>query len=104
MRKISVFCLILASIAARISVFSFAEAGEGELPPNFLVVLLDDAGWRDVGFAGNTYIETPNIDKLQSEGFDINFGGGNLVGAIKSYFAPYEGLPQNVPSEPGEYS
>ncbi|MCB1842690.1 MAG: hypothetical protein KDI09_06980, partial [Halioglobus sp.] len=31
-------------------------------PPNIIVILLDDAGWRDAGFAGNEFIETPHID------------------------------------------
>lgn len=36
--------------------------------PNIVVVLLDDAGWRDVGFMGNDYIETPVMDRLAAEG------------------------------------
>ncbi|MEA2067676.1 MAG: sulfatase [Verrucomicrobiota bacterium] len=171
-------------------------------PPNFLVILLDDAGWNDLGFTGNTFIETPNMDRLagqgmrfptayathpfcapsrqsmitgqwpartawmqrsetdrpdaprggpafatagaatwthrrpeftslaealksagyatahigkwhfgihahdispESEGFDLNFGGDNEVGAVKNHFSPYEGLPGNVQSKPGEY-
>ncbi|QHI69183.1 sulfatase [Tichowtungia aerotolerans] len=170
--------------------------------PNFLVILLDDAGWRDLGFTGNTYIETPNLDRLaeqsiqfptayathpfcapsrqslvtgqwpartawtqrsevahpdaprgaaayaaagayawsgrpleftslaealkgagyatahigkwhfgevkarvtpESEGFDVNFGGGQGVGAVKNFFAPYQGMPGNVEAPEGEY-
>ena len=33
-------------------------------PPNVILILLDDAGWRDTGFSGNHYIETPNLDAL----------------------------------------
>ena len=36
--------------------------------PNLIVILMDDMGWRDVGFAGNQYIDTPHIDRLASEG------------------------------------
>lgn len=36
--------------------------------PNILLVVLDDWGWRDAGFMGNTYIETPTLDKLAREG------------------------------------
>ena len=37
-------------------------------PPNYVVVLMDDMGWRDVGFMGNKFVETPNIDRLAKNG------------------------------------
>lgn len=36
--------------------------------PNVIFILIDDMGWRDVGFAGNDFVETPNIDRLADEG------------------------------------
>ena len=36
--------------------------------PNILLILLDDMGYRDVGFVGNKYISTPNIDKIAKSG------------------------------------
>ena len=36
--------------------------------PNLITVLVDDLGWRDVGFAGNTFVETPNLDRLAKRG------------------------------------
>lgn len=36
--------------------------------PNFVLFLIDDMGWRDMGFAGNKFIETPHTDKLAREG------------------------------------
>ena len=36
-------------------------------PPHILFVVADDFGWSDVGFHGSK-IQTPNIDKLASEG------------------------------------
>ena len=35
--------------------------------PHILFVVVDDLGWSDVGFHGSK-IQTPNIDKLASEG------------------------------------
>ena len=32
--------------------------------PNIIFILIDDLGWKDVGFMGNSYYDTPNIDKL----------------------------------------
>ncbi len=36
--------------------------------PNILLINIDDMGWRDVGFMGSKYYETPNIDKLAKGG------------------------------------
>lgn len=171
-------------------------------PWNFLVILLDDAGWRDLGFTGNDFVETPQLDRLaarsmvfkqgyathpfcsptrqsmvsgqwpartawqrteevnpraadrsgppwcpasafawtrhtpeftslaealkskgyrtahigkwhfagsgrdtspEAEGFDVAFGGSNTVGAVRDFFAPFDGLPGKVKSKPGEY-
>lgn len=39
-----------------------------EIRPNILLINIDDMGWRDVGFMGSEYYETPNIDALAAEG------------------------------------
>ncbi len=36
-------------------------------PPNIVILLADDLGWKDVGYHGGS-IDTPNIDRLASEG------------------------------------
>lgn len=36
--------------------------------PNIVFIFIDDMGWKDVGFMGSEFYETPNIDKLASEG------------------------------------
>ncbi|GDY10699.1 aryl-sulfate sulfohydrolase [Planctomycetia bacterium] len=43
-------------------------AADAERPPNFVVILMDDMGWRDVGFMGNSFVETPHIDALAHRG------------------------------------
>ncbi|MHC4122751.1 MAG: sulfatase [Planctomycetota bacterium] len=35
---------------------------------NFVFILIDDLGWADLGCYGSSFYETPNIDKLASEG------------------------------------
>jgi len=37
-------------------------------PPNVILILADDLGWADAGCYGNTFNETPRIDRLASEG------------------------------------
>lgn len=36
--------------------------------PNIVFILVDDMGWKDPGFMGSDYHETPHIDQLASEG------------------------------------
>lgn len=39
-----------------------------EQRPNFVFILADDLGWKDLGCYGSTFHETPNLDRLASEG------------------------------------
>ena len=38
------------------------------VPPNIVLILIDDLGWRDLGVMGSEYYETPNIDRLARQG------------------------------------
>ena len=42
--------------------------------PNIVVINVDDMGWKDVGFMGSEYYETPNIDYLASQGMVFTNG------------------------------
>ncbi len=63
-------CWLVAGLAAYLATCltaasSFAAPGR---PPNIVFILIDDLGWRDVGFMGNDFVETPNIDRLARRG------------------------------------
>lgn len=45
-----------------------AFSADAKRPPNIILILMDDMGWRDVGFMGNRFVETPNIDRLARKG------------------------------------
>jgi arylsulfatase A-like enzyme len=36
--------------------------------PNIVFILIDDLGWKDAGYMGSTYYQTPNIDRLAQQG------------------------------------
>ncbi len=38
------------------------------MQPNIIFILIDDMGYKDLSCYGSTFYETPNIDKLASEG------------------------------------
>ncbi len=64
--------LIILSLLA---VTAFPSKGFGGLTdsipdkaPNVIYINIDDLGWKDVGFMGGTFFETPNIDQLASQG------------------------------------
>ncbi|MCS7239000.1 MAG: sulfatase [Thermoguttaceae bacterium] len=54
----------------------------GPEKPNFVVIVVDDLGWTDLGCMGSSYYETPHIDRLASEG--ILFTNGYAAGAVCS--------------------
>ena len=41
---------------------------QAERPPNVVFILVDDLGWADLPAYGNTFHETPNIDRLAAQG------------------------------------
>ena len=36
--------------------------------PNIVLILADDLGWKDTGYQGSDFYETPNIDRLADDG------------------------------------
>jgi arylsulfatase A-like enzyme len=36
--------------------------------PNIVIINVDDLGWKDLGYMGSQYYETPHIDRLATEG------------------------------------
>jgi arylsulfatase A-like enzyme len=52
------------------ALFGSAQADK----PNFLFILVDDLGCRDLGYEGSTFHETPNIDALAASGMRFDQG------------------------------
>jgi len=47
--------------------------------PNIVFILMDDLGWTDVGYMGSEYYETPNIDRLASQGMIFTHAYANAA-------------------------
>ena len=58
------------------------KKGNKDSMPNFVIIMADDLGYGDISCYANTYIRTPNIDKLASEG--IRFTDFHSNGAVCS--------------------
>ena len=51
-------------------------------PPNLVLIFADDLGWKDVGYQGNDFHETPNLDRLATQGMVFSAayaGAGNCA-------------------------
>ncbi|VAX36328.1 Arylsulfatase [hydrothermal vent metagenome] len=44
---------------------------------NFVIILADDLGWRDLSAAGSTFYESPHIDSIAKAGMQFRFGYAN---------------------------
>ena len=62
---ILLIALLLAPLA------SLAAADATKPKPNIVFIYADDWGWGDLSCHGNTWLKTPNLDKLASEGIDF---------------------------------
>ena len=70
MFRLSLICLLTALL------FSCTEQKEIS-KPNIIFILADDLGYGELGFLGQEYIKTPNIDALASKGmlFSDHYSG-----------------------------
>lgn len=67
MKNNLLFTLSLLFASWSLTIFVEAEAER----PNIVVFLVDDMGWGDSGTYGNKLIQTPNMDKLASQGVKL---------------------------------
>lgn len=66
--------IIIISIILIIAVSSCSVKPKAKSKPNIVIINIDDMGWKDVGFMGSDYYETPNIDSLSAAGMIFTNG------------------------------
>lgn len=64
----------LAALVASAACLLGCSAPASDPPPNFLVLLVDDLGWTDLGCFGSDFYETPEIDRLAADGVRFTHG------------------------------
>ena len=60
--------------------------------PNIVFFFIDDLGWADLGYAGSEYYETPNVDRLASEGLVFTDAYANAPNCAPSRACLMSGL------------
>ncbi|OHX64631.1 sulfatase-like hydrolase/transferase [Flammeovirga pacifica] len=70
----------LPLIALVIFAYKSIDKKKPNKKPNVIVVLVDDLGYKDVGFNGSEEIPTPNIDRIANEG--VKFTNGYVTYAV----------------------
>jgi len=75
--------LVLALFILGISCSS-NDSSNQVVKPNVILINVDDMGWRDLGYMGSTYYETPNIDKLSKLGMQFSNGYASAANCAPS--------------------
>lgn len=80
--------LILICILSLISLHGFSQ----EEKPNIILINIDDMGWKDVGFMGSDYYDTPFLDSLASRGMIFENGYSSAANCAPSRASMLTGL------------
>ena len=86
--KITGIMLILTTVL----IFSFISCNRRKQKPNIVFILADDQGWKDAGFMGSKFYETPAIDRLAASGKIFTNAYSNAPNCAPSRAALLTGL------------
>jgi N-acetylgalactosamine-6-sulfatase len=66
------FSLFLAALLLTpLAALPAADAPKSKVKPNIIFIYADDWGWGDLSCHGSSWLKTPNLDKLASQGTDF---------------------------------
>jgi N-sulfoglucosamine sulfohydrolase len=63
------FCESAGKVGAGLVLLGLSRKGfSSNRPPNIILIVADDLGWKELGCCGNQDIHTPNLDRLAEQG------------------------------------
>jgi len=102
---------LLTSVCLLLCISLQTCAPELPIRPNIILILVDDLGWNDPGFMGNTFHETPALDRLAEEGMIFTQAYANApncaptrAAILSGQYGPRHGIYTVGTSERGEES
>lgn len=108
MLKKALFCIVVLFAMMVLSNCSKNKSTKQHKTPNIILINVDDLGWKDLGFMGSDYYETPNLDTLAKEGmvfYNSYAGAANCAPSraclLSGHNTPCHGVYTVSPSERG---
>mgnify|MGYP005687273521 FL=1 len=70
----------MKKIIITLTIALFAFVAEAQKKPNFILIMVDDAGYGDFGCYGQKLFKTPNIDRMSAGGmkFTQHYAGSTV--------------------------
>jgi arylsulfatase A len=103
-------CVPPAALAGLFLVSASFAAAAAAARPNLIVILADDLGWADLGCYGNTFNETPHLDRLAREGMRFTqFYAGPVCSPTRANLQSGQdqarfGITQHIPGHRRPYA
>ncbi len=67
-KEINAYLIAVVFLGSIQSCKEVAPSSSSPSPPNIVFILADDLGWADLPTYGNTFHDTPNLDRLRADG------------------------------------
>ncbi len=76
----SISLFVIGVLALSITLAACTSKSDTEIKPNIVYIMLDEMGYFEPSYMGNEMLETPNIDKMATEGvfFTNAYSGASL--------------------------
>ena len=84
MKSLVFSVLFIFFIPLVIYLSSCTATNNNETKPNIIIINVDDLGWKDVGYMGTEFYETPNIDYLSTRGMVFTDGYASAANCAPS--------------------